>query len=128
MTTSKFSSAKPPRTGTPRKAVAVRENKGLHMCPFCKGRKVAVLDSRPTENGHIRRSRQCVACEKRWTTYEIPSEELIQLSAAPAPAAEDEKRAELGRLAISLMLEPQAGGIMNCWGKILRYAFLEDKS
>ena len=40
-------------------------------CPFCGKPESKVLDSRPTEEGSaIRRRRECIACGKRFTTYE----------------------------------------------------------
>jgi len=40
-------------------------------CPFCKEDRDKVIDSRSSEGGRIiRRRRQCLACAKRFTTYE----------------------------------------------------------
>ncbi|QUH26079.1 transcriptional regulator NrdR [Serpentinicella alkaliphila] len=40
-------------------------------CPFCNHYDSKVVDSRPTEEGQaIRRRRECMACSKRFTTYE----------------------------------------------------------
>lgn len=40
-------------------------------CPFCGFLESKVLDSRPAEEGTtIRRRRECLACHKRFTTYE----------------------------------------------------------
>lgn len=40
-------------------------------CPFCNHSETKVLDSRPTEdNVSIRRRRECLNCQKRFTTYE----------------------------------------------------------
>ena len=40
-------------------------------CPFCNYSETKVLDSRPTEdNLSIRRRRECLRCQKRFTTYE----------------------------------------------------------
>jgi transcriptional repressor NrdR len=40
-------------------------------CPFCDQNDSKVIDSRPTEDGHvIRRRRECAACSNRFTTYE----------------------------------------------------------
>ncbi len=40
-------------------------------CPFCRHQDTQVKDSRPCEDGAaIRRRRQCVSCEARFTTYE----------------------------------------------------------
>ena len=41
-------------------------------CPFCGYSDSKVIDSRPAEEGStIRRRRECLACGKRFTTYEI---------------------------------------------------------
>ena len=41
-------------------------------CPYCGADESKVIDSRPTEDGEkIRRRRECLACQKRFTTYEI---------------------------------------------------------
>ena len=40
-------------------------------CPFCGYTESKVIDSRPAEEGAtIRRRRECLACQKRFTTYE----------------------------------------------------------
>lgn len=40
-------------------------------CPFCQSDDTQVLDTRISEEGDsIRRRRRCVACDKRFTTYE----------------------------------------------------------
>ncbi len=40
-------------------------------CPVCSYPESKVLDSRPTEDGSvIRRRRECLSCQKRFTTYE----------------------------------------------------------
>ena len=41
-------------------------------CPFCGFSESRVIDSRPAEEGTtIRRRRECMSCQKRFTTYEI---------------------------------------------------------
>ena len=41
-------------------------------CPFCGFAESKVIDSRPAEEGAtISRRRECLACQKRFTTYEI---------------------------------------------------------
>ncbi len=41
------------------------------ICPFCQHREDRVLDSRESKEGDVvRRRRQCLSCEKRFTTYE----------------------------------------------------------
>lgn len=40
-------------------------------CPFCGYKESKVIDSRPADEGSsIRRRRECLACQKRFTTYE----------------------------------------------------------
>lgn len=40
-------------------------------CPFCENIESKVIDTRPTDDGTIRRRRECLDCGKRFTTYEI---------------------------------------------------------
>lgn len=41
-------------------------------CPFCGHLDSKVVDSRPAEDGaSIRRRRECLACHKRFTTFEV---------------------------------------------------------
>lgn len=40
-------------------------------CPFCRVDHDRVLDTRPSQDGFsIRRRRECLACKRRYTTYE----------------------------------------------------------
>ena len=39
-------------------------------CPYCNAEDTKVIDSRPCEGGAIRRRRQCIVCDRRFTTYE----------------------------------------------------------
>ncbi|MDR3729691.1 MAG: transcriptional regulator NrdR [Oscillospiraceae bacterium] len=40
-------------------------------CPYCGFDESKVIDSRPADEGRsIRRRRECLSCEKRFTTYE----------------------------------------------------------
>jgi transcriptional repressor NrdR len=40
-------------------------------CPYCSHQEDKVIDSRPTDEGAtIRRRRECLGCQKRYTTYE----------------------------------------------------------
>ena len=41
------------------------------ICPFCGFRQDRVIDSRESKEGElIRRRRQCLSCQRRFTTYE----------------------------------------------------------
>jgi transcriptional repressor NrdR len=49
-------------------------------CPFCKSDDTQVLDSRVSDEGDsIRRRRRCVACNKRFTTYETDELRMPQV-------------------------------------------------
>jgi transcriptional repressor NrdR len=44
-------------------------------CPFCGHREDKVIDSRESKEGDVvRRRRQCLSCERRFTTYERSDE------------------------------------------------------
>lgn len=50
------------------------------ICPYCQKDNDKVIDSRSSEAGRvIRRRRQCIECEKRFTTYERV-EETVRLT------------------------------------------------
>ena len=41
-------------------------------CPYCGFEESKVIDPRPTDEGErIRRRRECLQCQKRFTTYEV---------------------------------------------------------
>lgn len=40
-------------------------------CPFCGYAESKVTDSRPTDDSSIRRRRECLSCQRRFTTYEV---------------------------------------------------------
>lgn len=49
-------------------------------CPFCNEDDDKVIDSRSTDNGRcIRRRRECIRCERRYTTYER-AEDKVKLA------------------------------------------------
>ncbi|MBN1386437.1 transcriptional repressor NrdR [Candidatus Woesearchaeota archaeon] len=39
-------------------------------CPYCKNEETKVLDSRDTEGSVTKRRRECLRCQKRFTTFE----------------------------------------------------------
>ena len=49
-------------------------------CPFCKADNNRVIDSRASADGFaIRRRRECLSCERRYTTYERIEESPIRV-------------------------------------------------
>ncbi len=64
-------------------------------CPFCGHQEDKVMDSRPSKGGSaIRRRRECLKCEKRFTTYE-QIEEIL-----PMVVKRDGRREPFDRLKI----------------------------
>ena len=64
-------------------------------CPFCANGENRVIDSRISKDGSaIRRRRECLACEKRFTTYEFVEEVL------PVVVKKDGRREPFDRLKI----------------------------
>lgn len=70
-------------------------------CPFCKDEKGSkVLDSREASQGFvIRRRRECLACERRFTTYERVEETPLRV------VKKDESREDFDRQKILASLE-----------------------
>jgi transcriptional repressor NrdR len=61
-------------------------------CPFCGNDETQVVETRVAEDGDfIRRRRQCMACERRFTTYERPDVTL------PAVVKKDGRRIDYDR-------------------------------
>jgi transcriptional repressor NrdR len=49
-------------------------------CPYCHETEDRVVDSRTSREGRaIRRRRECVGCERRFTTYEVVEERPVQV-------------------------------------------------
>lgn len=55
-----------------RKLKGALRRKKFMKCPVCNFPDSKVIDSRPTQDGSsIRRRRECLECQKRFTTFEI---------------------------------------------------------
>lgn len=68
-------------------------------CPFCKVDDDRVVDSRASNDGFaIRRRRECVACDRRYTTYERIEESPLRV------VKKDERREPFERRKILLGL------------------------
>ncbi len=58
--------------------LTINERRCAMRCPYCEHEESKVIDSRPADDGAaIRRRRECLACEKRFTTYERYGERPI---------------------------------------------------
>ena len=49
------------------------------MCPFCRHDETKVIDSRVSQPYVIRRRRQCLSCDRRFTTYEKIEESPLKV-------------------------------------------------
>ena len=59
------------------------------FCPYCNYPKSAVLESRDSEDGQVtRRRRECLKCQKRFTTYERI--EIIELKVVKKDASKED--------------------------------------
>ena len=67
-------------------------------CPFCSSVDTQVIDSRVSEAGDsIRRRRRCLACQKRFTTYENVELRLPQIVKSDGSRADfDERKMRIG--------------------------------
>ncbi len=69
-------------------------------CPFCNTPDTRVIDSRLTPGGKVRRRRECVKCQERFTTYETAELNLpwvVKRDGRREPFDEDKLRAGLLR-------------------------------
>ena len=69
-------------------------------CPYCAHEDTQVTETRDTDDGHTRRRRRCLHCDRRFTTYERPE------VAMPAVVKRDGGRVEFdpAKLRASMML------------------------
>lgn len=61
------------------------------LCPYCMNDKLKVVDTTHDARGGIRRRRECLACNQRFSTYERP------ILAAPLLVKQDGTREEFDR-------------------------------
>lgn len=70
-------------------------------CPFCRAPDTKVIDSRLANEGdHVRRRRECVTCNERFTTYEVPElamPRIVKRDGTRVPFDEAKLRAGLMR-------------------------------
>ena len=84
-------------------------------CPFCRKDNDRVIDSRASQDGAaIRRRRECLSCERRYTTYERPEETTIKV------IKKDGSRAPFSREKIQRGLE------RACWKRSITTRQIED--
>ncbi len=63
----------------------------MSLCPQCASRNSKVLDTRVDALRHwLRRRRDCMECDFRWATYEIPESALTITDNVPVEDATDD--------------------------------------
>jgi transcriptional repressor NrdR len=73
-------------------------------CPFCNAEDTKVIDSRLVSDGaQVRRRRECLDCEERYTTYEVA--ELIMPKIVKSDGRRDEFLKEKLRTGMQRALE-----------------------
>lgn len=60
-------------------------------CPYCQNQRSRVIDTTHDSRGGIRRRRECLSCEKRFSTYERP------ILSTPLLIKQDNTREEFDR-------------------------------
>ena len=83
-------------------------------CPFCQADNDRVIDSRASEDGFVtRRRRECLACKRRYTTYERVERTVMKV------VKKDGARVPFDRNRLKLGLEKA------CWKRPISDARLE---
>lgn len=59
--------------------VGVHQGAAAVRCPYCRHDETKVIDSRTSQDLSIRRRRECLSCERRFTTYERIEESPIRV-------------------------------------------------
>ena len=76
-------------------------------CPFCGNADTQVVETRMAEDGDfIRRRRQCIDCEKRFTTYERPEVSFPAVVKKDGRRIDYERAKLLGSMTLALRKRP----------------------
>ena len=76
-------------------------------CPYCAEPNTQVVDTRENEDGDtVRRRRRCLACDKRFTTYERVELQLPQLVKKNGSRVEYEHEKVLASMMLALRKRP----------------------
>ena len=79
----------------------------IMKCPFCGNDETQVVDTRVAEDGDfIRRRRQCMGCEKRFTTYERPDVSFPAVVKKDGRRIDYERAKLLGSMNLALRKRP----------------------
>ncbi|HVL40358.1 MAG TPA: ATP cone domain-containing protein, partial [Fimbriimonadaceae bacterium] len=76
-------------------------------CPYCGHEDQKVLDSRPARDGEaIRRRRECLGCERRFTTFEAPERPRLYVVKRDGTREEFNREKVLGSMLIACGKRP----------------------
>jgi transcriptional repressor NrdR len=76
-------------------------------CPYCGHEDQKVLDSRPARDGEaIRRRRECLRCERRFTTFEAPERPRLYVVKRDGTREEFNREKVLGSMLIACGKRP----------------------
>ncbi|MCX7177634.1 MAG: transcriptional regulator NrdR [Proteobacteria bacterium] len=76
-------------------------------CPYCAEPNTQVVDTRENEDGDtVRRRRRCLACDKRFTTYERVELQLPHLVKKNGSRAEYDREKVLASMMLALRKRP----------------------
>ncbi len=76
-------------------------------CPFCSDPNTQVVDTRENDDGDtVRRRRRCIACEKRFTTYERVELQLPQIVKKNGSRTEFDRDKLLASMMLALRKRP----------------------
>ena len=76
-------------------------------CPFCGNGETQVVETRVAEDGDfVRRRRQCLGCEKRFTTYERPDVSFPKVVKKDGRRIDYERAKLLGSMNLALRKRP----------------------
>ena len=83
-------------------------------CPFCESDDTQVMDTRENEEGDtVRRRRRCVACDKRFTTYERVELKMPVLVKKDGRRAEYDRDKLLASMKLALRKRPVTTGAVD---------------
>jgi len=76
-------------------------------CPFCSSTDNRVVDSRVSRDGRaVRRRRECIACQRRFTTYEYVEERPIVVRKRDASTERYDRRKVIQSIEIPCVKRP----------------------
>jgi transcriptional repressor NrdR len=83
-------------------------------CPFCHHEEDRVVDSRTAREGQaVRRRRECIACGRRFTTYEYVEERPLQVTKRTGEVEPYERRKLIRSIALACAKRPVDAALVD---------------